>query len=162
MPLPFFSSAAAKTQCSYTETWWCFMFHTNTNNIWQHTGITHWYNMRWVHCSVTHMHRNTHCQWNTHVPVLFKEVQLHVMLNIICLSIFINLCFYIKGKRDELWQGPPTPLMAPANRCSCTVQQQPLVVAKSSWAAEPLIWLLISLFCLKRKIDIDCRQFQER
>lgn len=43
----------------------------------------------------------THIVSGTHVPVLFKEVQLHVMLNIICLSIFINLCFYIKGKRDE-------------------------------------------------------------
>lgn len=63
-------------------------------------------NMHCEHCPIslwvnTTVHTNTHYQWNTNVPVLFKEVQLNVMLNIISHSTFIKLCFLIE--RQARW-----------------------------------------------------------
>lgn len=77
----------------------------------------------WAHCPFSNKHADTHT--HTHVLVLFKEVQLNVLLNIISLPTFINLPLYRKaGKvsidRDlpRIWQLKP---IRAAARCNSSL-----------------------------------------
>lgn len=75
------------------------LLHTYAKNVHQvHCPFSHTENTTMHTNTLTnrHTHTCTRCQWNTNVPVVFKGVQLNVMLNIISFSTFINLRFYRK------------------------------------------------------------------